>query len=187
MRPKFGSTFLSCAVLTTICACLAIAAPTAMAKTVKYEGPVNLTYIPSPNGFADPMPYIEFKVTFSGKIPKTIPSGTVRTAGLYQPCDPLSPNCTHQVCVNNGLCEPGGKCPADTDGNGTFGNIPIGRKRAFAPYRFGSQSNPITMAGKVGKSSVTGTIRVGESGFGRSCDTGNLTFTVTPGNAPFPG
>jgi hypothetical protein len=192
---------LSPAILAAICAALAIAAPTAMAKgkTIKYEGAVDLTYIPSPNGFADPMPYIEFKVTYNGKTPKTIPSDTVRTTGLYKPCDPSSITCPPPVCLTaTGLCEPGGQCSANTQGNGSYPTVRIGRKRGFASRRFGSAENPATISGKIGKHSVTGTIDVAEDHPASdpsntwqhpayTCDTGPLTFHVIPGNAPFPG
>src|SRR5262249_18169521 len=90
------------AILAAACAALTIIPAAAMGKGVKFQGPLDQPFIPSPNGFATDMPSIEIKVGFDGKKPTVVKKLKVR--GIYGPCD-ASNGCT-PTCVTNGVCEP---------------------------------------------------------------------------------
>jgi hypothetical protein len=180
------------ATLAAICAALAIASPTAMGKTVKFEGPVNLTYVPSPAGFATAPPTMELKVTFAGKKPKVIPGGTMKAEGLYGLCVFGAYGCS---------AYPGEAAHCHSVALQKFGDqLKIKNKRFSGTFREleGApkdvvDGNFFTVTGRVTKKSVTGTVHarsyqpasppgtlpVDRPHPAATCDTGVLTWSAT--------
>jgi len=189
------------ATLAAMCAALAVAAPPATGKTLKFDGPVKLAHIPDPTGFPRDVPRIELKVAFAGKTPKVIPGGTVETAGLYGPCLPNS-GCII-FCLDTGVCDNNPQCFANTGGsllgdsssaedikvkkNGRFSGSVRAAVTTSAASRVPAMDTAI-ITGRITKRSVTGTIRVRadreaipEANPPRpamTCDTGVLSFTA---------
>jgi len=173
------------ATLAVSCAALAIAAPMAMGKTVRFEGPVNQPFVPSPAGFATAVPAIQLKVTFAGKKPKGIPGGTLKAEGLYGTCVFGSYGC-------NAYPGEAAHCHwFDT----MFGDPIKIKKKKFSGTWHGSFSTDVpkdvydgnffTVTGKVSKKSITGTVHARAYSPADSehpaatCDTGVITYTAS--------
>ena len=178
---------MTIAILAAICAVLAVAPATSMAKKVQYAGPVDLAYAPSPNGFATDPPEIELKVEFAhgSKTPTRVPAGTLQVKGLYSPCVPHSFHC-NDYCSPTGVCEPA-HCPLATsifEDIGDFG-FKINKRRSFSGVeRVSPFSSSLAVTGHVGKSSVSGTVRAQQtfqssSGATAFCDSGVLNWSAT--------
>lgn len=178
------------ATLAAICATLAIAPPTAMAKTVKFEGPVDLPYVPDPR-FSSSPPMMTLKVTFAGKNPKVVPSGTVKADGLYGVCVLGAYGCNG--APTDGGLNPPAQChwfgdPIVAEG----GDLKIKHKR-FSGNVSPDLDSPggydpnlyALVTGTVGKRSVTGTVHAHayqaatSSHPAATCDTGVLTWTAS--------
>jgi hypothetical protein len=178
------------ATLAALCAGLVVAPASSIAKKVQYSGPVDLPFVPSPAGFATDRPAIQLKVRFEHgtKTPVAIPSGTLKVEGLYSDCVAHSYGCTDS-CSDVTGCEPL-HCPIATslfEDEGDFG-FKVKKNRSFSgvervdlfPGTF------LAVTGRVGKSSVSGTVRAVENfpprpsdGATALCDSGVLTWTAT--------
>lgn len=173
------------ATLAAICAALAIAPSSAMGKTVKFEGPVDLAYTPSPAGFATDRPAMELKVNFTGKKPKSISGGTLKARGLY------------------GLCVFGAYGCAAYPGEPahcSFGPTQFGDQLKIKNKRFSGRfselegldapqdvvdGNFFAVTGRVSKGSVRGTVRArryqpaSDENPAATCDTGVLSWSAS--------
>lgn len=169
------------ATLAAICAVLVIAPSAAMGKTFKFEGPIDLAYVPSPAGFATSAPAMQLKVTFAGKKPKAIPGGTLKADGLYGQC----------VFGAYGCNAYPGDPPHCHWLDGMFGNqLKIKKKRFSGTFRdsgFASSAADgsfLRVTGRVGKRSVTGTVHAHgylparDGNPAATCDTGVLTWSA---------
>jgi hypothetical protein len=168
------------ATLVAICAALAIAPATSIGKTVSYEGPVDLTYIPGAGRVA---PAIQLKVTFAGKVPKVVPARTLRTEGLYGPCVPGAPGCNACSTSRAYRCLKGqaAQCFLASDPFDSDHGFQI-RNRRFSGTLVGFAGTTLTVSGRVSKRSVTGTVhafRPASQLTGDACDTGVLTWTAS--------
>lgn len=183
------------ATLAAICAALAIAPPTAMGKTVKFEGPINLAFVPSPAGFATAKPAMELKVTFGPQGPRVVAGGTLKAEGMYGLCAPKSYGC-------NDYCDPVTKVCEAYHCNAValeqFGNqMKIKNRRFSGTFRDLDRGAPpdvvagnfFKVTGRVGKNSVTGTVHArsyipasNDPEFphaAATCDSGVLTWTAS--------
>jgi hypothetical protein len=154
--------------LATICAVLAIAPPTALGKTIKFEGPIDLAFFPSVNGFAVDVPAIEMKVGFAGKGRKAIPGGTLKAVGLYGLCAPGSYGCN-----DSGKGPETGALPREAPHCNIIAGQTFGDQINFKKKRFSAtwsalgpdapqtvvEQNTFRITGRVTKRSVTGTLR----------------------------
>jgi hypothetical protein len=183
------------AILAAMGAVLAIAPSTAAGKTVKFEGPIDLEYFPSPAGFATPRPAMELKIGFAGKKPKTVPAGTLKAEGMYGLCTPMSYGCNNYCDPVTGVCE-AAHCPAvalEKFGDG----IKIKNRRFSGTFRELEGDVPpdvlaqnfFKVTGRVGKRSVTGTVHARDYTPASSdpenpnpaatCDSGVLTWRAS--------
>ena len=161
------------AILVATCAALVITPAATMGKgAVKFQGPLNQPYVPSPNGFATDMPSIELKVGFAGKKPTAVYSLKVR--GIDGPCD-SSNGCT-PTCVTDGVCEPPlCRTRADLDQfKVKKGKFAITRKDLV-----NGSDDTFTVTGRVTKKGASGTVRVVSPRSTYTCDTGVVTWTAT--------
>src|SRR5829696_3050011 len=178
------------ATLAVLCAGFAIAPATSMAKKVAFAGPVDLAFAPSPAGFATDRPAIKLKVRYEHgtKTPVAIPSGTLQVEGLYSNCAAHSYGC-NDYCDEFTGCEPL-HCPIATsifEDEGDFG-FKVKKNRRFAGVERVRDLDGwfLAVTGKVGKRSVSGTVRSveklpprEEDGATATCDSGVLTYTAT--------
>jgi len=159
-------------------AVIAIAPAAATAKTLKFQGPLNQPYIPSPNGFATDVPTIELKVGFPGKKPTAV--FTLKVRGITGPCGPS--NGCKPVCVNNGVCEPPVcRTTADLD---QF-RVKKGRFAITRKDLVNGGDATFTVTGRVTKQGASGTVHVvdprsaSSSNPAYTCDTGVVSWTAT--------
>ena len=174
MNPRSRSKVLSAAVLGLAFATLAIAPTVASAKKVKYAGPIDQVYIPSPAGFSTDVPSIQMKVDFDGKVPKLVVGGSLREKGAYGSCVFGTTGCNSY---------PGEAAQCYPINNTVEEQIKIKKRKFSITYRQEpGDTSYFTATGRVGKNSVTGTIhlhseaQVGEKPV--TCDTGVITYTV---------
>jgi hypothetical protein len=183
------------ATLATICAACAVAAPMAMGGD-KFRGPVDQPFIPSVFGYSRDVPQIRIVVTYDGKTPKRLVSGSVVAKGLYGPC--LAANGCKVSKVEAPQCFIGADTreflhpPVKIKKNGRFSHTYRDHTEGATPAEVAG--NFFTLTGRVNKNSITGTIqahsyRVAEPGTTaervETCDTGVLTYTASRG-APAP-
>jgi hypothetical protein len=174
------------ATLAALCATFAIAPATSMAKKVLYSGPVNLPFVPSPAGFATDRPAIELKIRFDGKTPVAVQGGTVKTQGLYSSCVAHSYGCD-DYCSDATGCEPLHCRIASSLFEEAENGFKVKKNRRFAGTLhapFGDSFLAVT--GRVGKGTVSGTIRAHyvlptrpSDGANATCDTGVVSWTAT--------
>jgi hypothetical protein len=174
------TTRLSIAALVAACAALAFTPAAAMGKKLKFRGPLNQPYIPSPNGFATEMPSIEIKVVFDGKKPTAVVK--VRVRGIYGPCD-ASNGCTPTCVTATGICEPP-ICRSGAD----LDQFKVKKRGRFAVTRkdlVNGSDDVITVTGRATRQGASGTVRVvsphpaSSSRPAYTCDTGAVSWTAT--------
>jgi len=167
------------AILVAACAALVITPAAAVGKKLKFQGPLDQPYIPSPNGFATDMPSIELKVDFQGKKARAVVKLKVR--GVYGPCD-ASNGCT-PTCVTDGVCEPP-VCRTSAD----LDQFKVKKGGKFAVTRkdlVNGTDDTFTVTGRATKRAVSGTVRVvsprsaSSSHPAYTCDTGVISWTAT--------
>jgi hypothetical protein len=168
------------AILVAACAALAIAPAAAVGKKLKFQGPLNQPFIPSPNGFATDMPSIELKVKFDGKKPTAVVK--VRVRGVYGPCD-ASNGCTPVCLTATGICEPP-ICRSSAD----LDQFKVKKGGRFAVTRkdlVNGSDDVFTVTGRATKRGASGTVRVvspreaSSSHAAYTCDTGAVSWTAT--------
>lgn len=165
-------------VLAATCLAVAITAPAAMGgKTVTFSGPIDLAYTPSPAGFAHSPPTIKFKVSFDGKRPKSIPVGTLKAEGLYGSCSFGAYGCNAYPGEPAHCYTTGG--PFDDDNGFRI------KKKKFSGTMGEEIFGFLTVTGRIGKSSATGTVHGWYSRPATSdhpaatCDTGVLSWSAS--------
>src|SRR5829696_1081907 len=178
-RPKTAAPglYFWMAALGAICAALALAPATAMAKKVSFQGPVNQPFIPSPAGFSVDAPTMQLKVKFVGKKPKLIPGGSMKSDGIYGTCAVGVYGCTDYP----------GEARQCFWANGEVGDdVRIKNRRFSVTWRdYGVTGDYIRITGRVTKKSVTGTVHgyaeqaADDYHPAATCDTGVLSWSAT--------